>query len=51
MTWQHIDRKLREQAEKRIGAAAVQRVADRTARIEQETDLRAFSELLSGRNH
>jgi 2-methylcitrate dehydratase len=48
MTWQHIDRKLREQAEQRLGVAATQRISERTARIEQETDLRAFSQMLVG---
>jgi 2-methylcitrate dehydratase len=48
MTWQDIARKLREQAQRRIGAAAVQRIVERTARMEQETDLRAFADMLAG---
>ncbi len=47
MTWADVERKLREQAEARIGAAAVQRIVERTARIEQETDLRDFSRMLA----
>jgi 2-methylcitrate dehydratase len=50
MTWQHIERKLRDQAEKRLGAAAVQRIAERTSHMEQETDLRAFSKMLAGKD-
>jgi 2-methylcitrate dehydratase len=49
MTWQHIERKLSEQAGKRIGAEAVKGIVDRTARFEHEADLRAFSNMLAGK--
>jgi 2-methylcitrate dehydratase len=50
MTWQHVERKLRGQAERRIGAAAVQRIVERTGRMEHETGLRAFADMLAGKN-
>lgn len=48
MTWQHIIRKLNEQAGNRLGTAAIQRIAERTASMEQESDLRNFSRMLVG---
>jgi uncharacterized membrane protein len=51
MTWDHITTKLREQAEKRIGAARVQRIAERVACMEKETDLRAFAAMLAGKDN
>ena len=48
MTWQHIIRKLNDQAGNRLGTAAIQRIAERTASMEQESDLRNFSRMLVG---
>ena len=50
MTWDHIMKKLSEQAASHLKPAAIQRIAERTARMEKETDLRAFSEMLAGKN-
>jgi len=47
MTWEHVTGKLAEQAGKRIPMQRVEQIAERVARFEQETDLRAFAALLS----
>jgi 2-methylcitrate dehydratase len=48
MTWSHIRSKLNEQAHGRVGAATLDRIAERTLRIEEETNMGAFVELLAG---
>lgn len=50
MTWEHIQKKLREQVGKRIGAATVSRIAERTGHMEKETDLRSFAIMLAGKD-
>jgi 2-methylcitrate dehydratase len=50
MTWEHVGRKLADQAADRIGTERVREIAERARGLEKETDLRAFAALLaSGR--
>lgn len=50
MTWDHIMKKLSEQASPYLKPAAIQRIAERTAGMEKETDLRAFAQMLAGKD-
>ena len=50
MTWDDVVTKLGEQAATSIGPALIQQIADRTARIEKESELRKFVEMLAARH-
>lgn len=50
MTWAHIQQKLREQVGACMSGAAISRVAERTAHMEKETDLRSFATMLAGKD-
>ncbi|HET7158294.1 MAG TPA: hypothetical protein VFI62_04825, partial [Burkholderiales bacterium] len=50
MTWAHIQQKLREQVGECMSSAAISRVAERTAHMEKETDLRSLATMLAGKD-
>lgn len=50
MTWAQIQQKLREQIGERMRSPAVLRIAERTAHMEKETDLRSFAMMLAGKD-
>ena len=51
MTWEHVVTKLNEQAAPHIGTVSIQRIAERTAAMEKETDLHAFAQMLAGKDY